>query len=110
MGMGGVLFAEGHAPCLWRAPFPEDIQERIVSFDNPQGDITNSDLEQAGVLAQADIANITFDLRERTLATLNDNTAAISRNKKGTISSDQAAAYLCHRYFHKISHMDIHLH
>jgi len=94
--MGGVLFAEGHAPCLWRAPFPEDIQEHIVSFDNPHGDITNSDLEQAGVLAQADIANITFDLRDRTLATLNDNTAAISRNKKGTISSDQAAAYLCH--------------
>jgi hypothetical protein len=114
VGMGGVLFAEDHAPCIWRAPFPEDIQERLVSFDNPHGDITNSDLEQAGVLAHSDVANTTFDLRERTLATLNDNTAAISRNKKGTISSDQAAAYLCrleslhkrhHRYFHEVSHI-----
>ena len=114
VGMGGVLFAEDQAPVLWRAPFPEDIQQRIVSFDNPHGDITNSDLEQAGVLAQADVANTTFDLRERTLATLNDNTAAISRNKKGTISSDQAAAYLCrldsthrrhHRYFHETAHI-----
>jgi len=114
VGMGGVLFAEGQAPVLWRAPFPADIQHRIVSFDNPHGDITNSDLEQAGVLAQADVANTTFDLRECTLATLNDNTAAISRNKKGTISSDQAAAYLCrldsnhrrhHRYFHETAHI-----
>jgi hypothetical protein len=78
IGMGGVLFAEGDAPVLWRAPFPTNIQERLVSFDNLHGDITNSDLEQAGVLAQADVINTTFDLRDRTLATLNDNTAAIS--------------------------------
>ena len=44
-GMGGVLFTEGEAPIMWRAQFPEDIQERIVSSDNPTGDLTNSDLE-----------------------------------------------------------------
>ena len=81
---------------LWHAPFLVDIQQRIVSFDNPHGDLTNSNLAQVGILAQADVANTTFDLRERTLAPLNNNTAVISRTKKGTISSDQATAYLCH--------------
>ena len=42
------------------------------------GDLTNSDLEQAGVLAQADMATHLFDLQELTLATLNDNIAAVS--------------------------------
>jgi hypothetical protein len=113
-GMGGVLFAEGEALIMWRAQFPEDIQQWIVSSNNPTGDLTNSDLEQAGVLAQADIANTTYDLRDRRLATLNDNTAAVSRNRKGALTSDQAGAYLCrmtslhqrhHRYCHVVSYM-----
>ena len=53
---------DGEEPIMWHAQFPEDIQERIVSFDNPMGDLTNSDLEQAGVLAQADMANTIYDL------------------------------------------------
>ena len=74
----------------------------------------NSDLEQAGVLTQADVANTVFDLRDRTLTTLNDNIAAISHNKKGAITSNQGAAYLCHltslhrrhhRYYHEVSHI-----
>ena len=74
----------------------------------------NSDLEQAGVLAQADATNTVFNLCDRMLTTLNDNIAAISHNKKGAITSDQGAAYLCcltslhcchHRYYHKVSHI-----
>ena len=111
-GMGGVLFAPRHPPTLWRAAFLPDIQACIVSFDSPKGDLTNSDLEQAGILAHADIATSLYDLRELTLSTLNDNSAAVSRNRKGAIMSDQAAAYLCrlsslhrqhHRYCHEVS-------
>jgi hypothetical protein len=36
-GMGGVLFMDGEEPIMWHAQFPEDIQERIVSFDKPNG-------------------------------------------------------------------------
>jgi hypothetical protein len=45
---------------------------------------------------------------------LNDNMAAVSRNRKGAVTSDQAGAYLCrmtslhcrhHRYCHEVSHM-----
>ena len=113
-GMGGVLFTDYHPPLLWRVPFPLDLQSCIVSTEQPNGDIMNSNLEQAGVLAQADVANTVFDLRDRTLATLNDNIAAISHNKKGAITSDQSAAYICrltslhhhhHRYYHKVSHI-----
>ena len=101
-------------PLLWRMPFPPNIQSRLVSTENPTGDLTNSDLEQAGVLAQADVTNMVFDLCNRMLATLNDNIAAISHNKKGAITSDQGAAYLCHltsqhcchhRYYHEVSHI-----
>ena len=48
------------------------------------------------------------------LTTLNDNIAAISRNKRGAITSNQGAAYLCrltslhchhHWYYHEVSHI-----
>ena len=56
-GKGGVLFAKGKQLLLWHVPFPPAIQACIISTNNPTGDITNSNLEQAGVLAQADVMN-----------------------------------------------------
>jgi hypothetical protein len=35
---------------IWRVEWPEDIGNNVVSFDNPSGTITNSDLEMAGML------------------------------------------------------------
>ena len=95
IGMGGVLFAEEKHPVMWCMTFPDDIQQCMVTIEITAGNITNSDLEQAGVLAQADVANNLYDLRDRTLATLNDNIAAVSRNRKGALTSDRAGAYLC---------------
>ena len=74
----------------------------------------SSDLEQARVLAHADVVTLLF-FRELTLASLNDNVAAVSQNCKGAITSDQATAYLCHlsslhhhcyHYHHKVSHIE----
>ena len=113
-GMGGVLFAPRKPPAMWRVSFPVDIQCSIMSTNNTTGDLTNSDLEQAGVLTQADMATFLFDLQELTLATLNNNIAAISQNQKGSVTLDQAAAYLCHLsslhhhhqcYHHEVSHI-----
>ena len=113
-GMGGVLFAPGHPLTLWYATFSLDIQLRIMSLYNPGGDLTNSDLEQAGILAQAAVAASLYNLRKLTLLTLNNNTAAISRNQKGAVTYEQAAAYLCHlsslhrqhhHYCHEVSHI-----
>ena len=115
-GMGGVLFAPaGQPPAMWQATFLEDIQCCIVLTDNnPTGDLTNSNLEQARVLAHADVVTLLFNLREFTLTTLNDNIMAVTRNCKGTITLDQATAYLCHLsslhfhhycYYHEVSHI-----
>ena len=81
----------------WTTTFPADIQQRIrEKMDNPSGDLTNSNLEQVGVLTQADVAASLYDLCELTLTTLNNNITAIACNQKGAITSDQVAAYLCH--------------
>ena len=113
-GMGRVIFADNKSPILWHAPFPPEIKAHIVSTDNPNGDITNSDLEQAGILAQANVMNMVYNHCDCMLTTLNDNIAAISQNKKGAITSDQSATYLCcltslhchhHWYYHELSHI-----
>ena len=76
--MGGVLFAKGKQPLLWCAPFPPAIRAHIIFTNNPNGDITNSNPEKAGILAKANVANMVYDLRNQMLTTLNDNITAIS--------------------------------
>ena len=94
--------------------FPDDIQQHMVTIKNFAGDIANSNLEQVGVLAQANVANNLYNLWDHTLATLNDSIAAVSWNQKGALTSDCAGAYLCqltslhcqhHRYCHEVSYI-----
>jgi hypothetical protein len=42
-------------PFLWRSRFDKRIPERLVTFANPGGTITNSDLKLAAIVAQHDI-------------------------------------------------------
>ena len=96
-GMGGVVFnlrSSTAAPILWRFPFPDHIQRRVVSFDNPKGDINNSQLELAGAIAQHDVAAQTWDVRHCTIATRNDNSAAVAWSLKGSVSRNDPVAYL----------------
>ena len=94
-GMGGVFYDHQGTPYVWRQPFPEDIQRNLVSFENPQGTITNSDLEQAGQLAQVSLIAERADVSYCTIGTGSDNTPSISRMNKGAVSSDGVAAQLC---------------
>jgi hypothetical protein len=114
MGMGGVWFAVDQPPLVWRAPFPQDLQSRLVSWDNPHGDITNSDFELTGVVGHQDIIAQAWDVREATLSLLNDNQAALSRSTKGSVSSKGPSAYLLrlssmhqrhHRYLAQYDHI-----
>lgn len=43
-------------PLLWQLEWPQDIKDSLVAFNNPQGTITNSDLELAGSLLRLDIS------------------------------------------------------
>ena len=96
-GMGGIWLnaRKRLPPILWRQPFADTISSAVVSRSNPAGSLTNSDLEQAGLICHQDVLAQQHDLRERTVCTLSDNTPAISRDNKGSASSDSAAAYLC---------------
>ena len=51
-GVGGCIVGENKAvpPTVFRFQWPEDITTDIVSESNPNGRITNSDLEMAGLL------------------------------------------------------------
>jgi hypothetical protein len=53
-GAGGVWFGADRelTPLVWRVQWPKDITDSVVSFNNPSGKITNSDLEMAGVVLQ----------------------------------------------------------
>ncbi len=91
-GMGGVWFAPcawlpTSPPLLWCTPFPVSIQRRLVTADNPTGDLTNSDLELAGIIAHKDVLVQHVDARECTFSILCDNTPAVSCSHKGSVTA-----------------------
>jgi hypothetical protein len=96
-GMGGVWLHHnnGTDPLLWRIPFDDSVSDRLVSSANKGGDLTNSDLEQLGLVMQQDILAQLHDIRECTICMLTDNTVALSRDQRGSTSVDAPAAYLC---------------
>ena len=97
-GMGGVwLPSTTHSnipPLLWRAQFPAHIQARLVSTDNPTGDINNSHLELAGLLAQQDIIAQHVNLHGRTIVPLGDNIPRVVWHHKHSTTTTGPAAYL----------------
>jgi hypothetical protein len=96
-GMGGVWFdnTDGNrAPVVWRFPFPADLQKDLVSQENPQGRITNSDLELAGTLAQQAVLQSQYPLCGQTTHTFCDNTPSVAWRKKGSTTTAKSAAYL----------------
>jgi hypothetical protein len=97
-GMGGVWLPavenSGLEPILWRARFPAKISNRLVSFKNPHGDITNSDLELAGLVGHEDVLVQELDCRGRTVVPLSDNTPTVSWTLKGSTTTTGPAGYL----------------
>ena len=103
IGMGGVFFVPtpwstprfpDYYPYLWRAEFPIEIQQRLLTYENPTGSITNSDLELAGTVAHHDVIATHVGVAETTIGTAHDNYAAVIWNRKGSTSSTGPAAYL----------------
>lgn len=95
-GMGGVWFSgdPSFSPVVWRSPFPSHIQARLITYDNPSGTITNSDLELAAQIAAQDILVQQRDCRERTITTFTDNVATRAWHRKGSRTTLGPAAYL----------------
>ena len=74
VGMGGVFFDHNSQGFVWRQPFPQEVQDRLVSASNPGGSITNSNLEHAGLLGQVDVMVHHRDMRCATIWNASDNT------------------------------------
>ena len=80
-GVGGVIFGEKSecVPTVFRWKWPIEITQDVKSQDNPEGRITNSDLEMAGmVMAWIVVEGVGGDLKEKTIALFGDNTPSIS--------------------------------
>jgi hypothetical protein len=90
-GMGGVHFVpmpDGSvAPLLWRAQSPLSVQNRLVTYANSAGTITNSDLELAASVAQHDVLAREVEVREATILNFSDNTPTFYLQRKGAVSS-----------------------
>ena len=70
------------------------MQDRLVSFDNPTGDISNSDLELTGSITHHDIFAQFADVAERTIHNCYDNIAAVYWQRKGATTTLEPAAFL----------------
>ena len=120
-GFGGVWLSPTrpssrtpyHPPIVWRLELPSCLREYIQSPSNPTGPITNNDLELAATLLHADTLASVADVRERTIATGCDNTAAVGWNRAGSVTSASPASYILraaslhqrqHRYLHQVSY------
>ncbi len=80
-GAAGVWFSltGNMPPSVWRAAFPPDIESEVVSNDNPDGRLTNSNLELAAkVLAVGVVLATAPEVKHIPLGTLCDNTPTVS--------------------------------
>ena len=98
LGMGGAWLPattnSNITPLVWRAPFPQWVRDDLVSFQNPHGTITNSDLELAGLIVHHDILAQTVNVAGRTLAPLGDNTPTTAWSHKKSTTTTGPPAYL----------------
>ena len=80
-GAGGVWLTPNSdgISYVWRLQWPNDIVEDLVSFKNPSGRITNSDLELAAlVLQEATFPSISDQPAWRSPTSGSDNTPTVS--------------------------------
>jgi hypothetical protein len=79
-GAGGVWFSgDLHLdPIVWCVPFPQEISSQVVSNSNPDGNLTNSDLEMAAALLHYMVLQQVTNMRHKRAGTFSDNTPTVS--------------------------------
>jgi hypothetical protein len=80
-GAGGVWFSltNDMPPFVWRSAFPPDIGSEVVSDDNPDRRLTNSELELAEEVRTYEVVLATApEVKHIPLRTLCDNTPTVS--------------------------------
>jgi hypothetical protein len=80
-GAGGVWFSlvDNMPPVVWQAAFPHDIASEVVSDGNPEGRLTNSNLELVAEVMAVGIALVVAPkVKHVPLGTICDNTPTVS--------------------------------
>ena len=80
-GAGGVWLSgkSDLHPVIWRVAWPPDIVARLISRDNPDGDLTINDLEMAGLLLHyLVLEQLLPDMAGKHAAAWCDNTSTVS--------------------------------
>jgi hypothetical protein len=75
-------------------PFGREVRNRLITFLNPAGTITNSDLELAASVSHHDVLAHQSDVREATIHNSSDNVATVWWQGKGVTSTTGPAALL----------------
>jgi hypothetical protein len=93
-GMGGVWFIDGES-IVWRSPFPDVVQKKLVSFNNPTGTVTNSDLELTATIAHHHVLEATgLPTAGESTHTFCDNTPTVAWQTKGSTTTTTITADL----------------
>jgi hypothetical protein len=96
-GVGIVVVGENRAvkPTVVRIEWPDDIKAAIISDSNPNGSITNSDLESAGAVLAWLVVEATCDLQPGShVAIYSDNDATVTRIDKMKSKADVGAGLM----------------
>ena len=96
-GVGGVILGERRAclPTIFWFEWPASIREELVTHENPQGAITNSDLEMAGLLFTWLVMEaVCGNLRECRVAIFSDNNPTVGWVKRLASRHSRVAAQL----------------
>jgi len=91
-----MTFAPSQTAFVFRMPFPQHIQDNLVSASNPSGTITNSDLELAAIVMGAHLLHSAVSLPHPMIYVGSDNTSAVSWCSKGSTSSNGLNGFLLH--------------
>ena len=81
-------------PLIWHLEWPQFITEHLVSSTNPNGKISNSNLQLASGLIHLRAQAQSFDICERTILFKTNDLATLYWQWKGSTTTDKILAYL----------------
>jgi hypothetical protein len=81
------------APIAWRVVWPDNIRRNVVSESNPNGKLTNSDVELAAILLHHLVLEQTMAMRHVKTVTFSDNLPAVAWVSKMTTKAESAVSY-----------------
>ena len=92
-GAGGVWLpgTKPIAPIVWRYKWPKEVKEELVTYENPRGTITNSDLEMAAELLGWLVLESMVPLRHEHVGLCLDNSSTVAWQMRGASKRSKVA-------------------